>query len=225
MKRISSGIPGLDDTLDGGFPMPSVILVLGDAGSGKTTFVMQSLFHGAENNENGIYLTGISEEEAMIRKFMGTYSFYNDSAIKKGLIQFWDFGKAIRDKNPEKTLETIEFIVSRNKPTRIVVDPLPVSHALKSDSAYREYIFDFFTFLRKLDAISLIVAEKRKDDPAEILTYMADGIIELSYRPIDNPLRFKNILHIKKMRGTKHAKDFFSVSFTNDGMQIFKLIE
>jgi circadian clock protein KaiC len=42
--RIESGIPGLDEMIEGGFPFPSVILVAGSAGSGKTTFAQRFLF-------------------------------------------------------------------------------------------------------------------------------------------------------------------------------------
>jgi hypothetical protein len=35
-QRVPSGIPGLDEMLEGGFPFPSVILLAGSAGTGKT---------------------------------------------------------------------------------------------------------------------------------------------------------------------------------------------
>ena len=48
INRIPAGIPGLDEAIEGGFPSPSVLLLVGEPGTGKTTFAMQSLFHGAK---------------------------------------------------------------------------------------------------------------------------------------------------------------------------------
>jgi len=59
--RIPSGIPGLDDMVEGGLPFPSVVLVAGSAGTGKTTFSLQFLFAGAEKDEQGLFFTTLSE--------------------------------------------------------------------------------------------------------------------------------------------------------------------
>jgi circadian clock protein KaiC len=37
IERMPTGIPGLDDMIEGGLPIPSITLVAGDAGAGKTT--------------------------------------------------------------------------------------------------------------------------------------------------------------------------------------------
>ena len=45
MKKImSSGVIGLDKILEGGFICPSIILIAGGIGTGKTTLALQSLF-------------------------------------------------------------------------------------------------------------------------------------------------------------------------------------
>ncbi|HIJ16564.1 MAG TPA: hypothetical protein HA364_02140, partial [Thermoplasmata archaeon] len=59
--RLYSGIPGLDDMIEGGFPFPSVVLVAGSAGAGKTTFAQKFLFSGAEKGEQGLYISTLSE--------------------------------------------------------------------------------------------------------------------------------------------------------------------
>ncbi|MBU1913849.1 MAG: KaiA-binding protein, partial [Candidatus Thermoplasmatota archaeon] len=58
--RIESGIPGLDEMIEGGFPFPSVILVAGGAGSGKTTFAQKFLFAGADKGEQGLFFSTLS---------------------------------------------------------------------------------------------------------------------------------------------------------------------
>ena len=55
ISRIPSGIPGLDEMVEGGFEKNSSVLVIGGGGSGKTIFGTQFLLEGIEKfNETGI---------------------------------------------------------------------------------------------------------------------------------------------------------------------------
>ena len=55
--RISSGVPGLDPLVQGGFKRNSVNLIAGEPGSGKTIFGMHFLMDGCKKGECGIYIT------------------------------------------------------------------------------------------------------------------------------------------------------------------------
>lgn len=56
-KRVSTGIPGLDDRLEGGFPEHRSTLVYGATGAGKTTFGVQFLMAGVQQGEAGILVS------------------------------------------------------------------------------------------------------------------------------------------------------------------------
>ena len=57
MERIKTGIPGLDEILEGGIPEGNLVLVSGVAGTGKTTLSAQFLYNGAAKfNENGLFV-------------------------------------------------------------------------------------------------------------------------------------------------------------------------
>ncbi|MBV9222568.1 MAG: AAA family ATPase, partial [Acidobacteriaceae bacterium] len=60
--HVSSGVPGLDDILEGGWPAHHLYLVEGDPGTGKTTLALQFLLDGAANGEPGLYIT-LSESQ------------------------------------------------------------------------------------------------------------------------------------------------------------------
>lgn len=60
--RVATGIEGFDDLIKGGIPRGSLVLLGGDAGSGKTVFAGQYLYHGVSRlNEPGIYVKGHEE--------------------------------------------------------------------------------------------------------------------------------------------------------------------
>src|ERR1043165_6142681 len=62
----SSGIPGLDDVLCGGFTRNRLFLVEGAPGSGKTTLAMQFLMAGVQAGECVLYVT-LSETDDELR--------------------------------------------------------------------------------------------------------------------------------------------------------------
>src|SRR5580658_2271431 len=64
---ISTGIAGLDNVLNGGFPRGHFFLVQGEPGAGKTTLGLQFLMAGTGNGESVLYVT-MSESEREIRK-------------------------------------------------------------------------------------------------------------------------------------------------------------
>src|SRR5262245_38872014 len=61
----STGIPGLDDVLAGGFPRNRIYLVQGEPGAGKTTIGLQFLLAGAEAGEKTLYITMSETDEEL----------------------------------------------------------------------------------------------------------------------------------------------------------------
>ena len=51
VPRASSGIPGLDPLMDGGFPLHRAVLLRGRPGTGKTLFGLQFLVKGFASGE------------------------------------------------------------------------------------------------------------------------------------------------------------------------------
>lgn len=60
--RLTTGIAGLDDILEGGLPSGHLYLIEGDPGTGKTTMALQFLLAGAAQGESVLYVT-LSESE------------------------------------------------------------------------------------------------------------------------------------------------------------------
>ena len=54
-NRLTTGVEGLDDILEGGLPVRHLYLVEGDPGTGKTTLALQYLLAGAEHGEPVLY--------------------------------------------------------------------------------------------------------------------------------------------------------------------------
>jgi circadian clock protein KaiC len=223
IDRLHTGIPGLDEVIEGGLPTPSIAMILGEPGTGKTTLAMQILFHGAKSGETVIYMTGIAEPIFMIKKFMSRYDFYDEKMIESGNVQFWDLGTSIQSMGPKKALTAIIDIIRETKATRICIDPLPLNQMFSSEIEYRKYLYEFLTTLRNLNVLTMIVGERAQEGVTDLEAYMVDTVIVLFLQSLDNPLIFKNLIRIRKMRGTNHCRDVLSVELTKAGMSVFRM--
>jgi circadian clock protein KaiC len=219
MTRKTTGIPGLDGMLQGGFPFPSAILVAGEPGTGKTTLAVQSLFHGAGEGEKGLYITAISEPQWLVQKFLSSFSFYNQELVEKNVVNFIDIGPTLT-KNPSDMLNIIKKKIEQYQPLRIVIDPItPMTDMLQWRGETREFMHELFAYLKAFNCLAMITAELSYDDISHSQeAYMVDGVVMLSY-PEEEKVRRK-FLEVLKMRGTKHTTGRQLIDITDEGLAV-----
>ena len=54
MRRLTTGVPGLDELMGGGIPAGDAVMIAGPAGSGKTTFATQFVAEGLRGGEPAV---------------------------------------------------------------------------------------------------------------------------------------------------------------------------
>jgi len=88
--RCPTGIPGLDELMEGGFPRNRSVLLSGTSGSGKTTFAIQFLCNGIlQYNEPGI-LISLEQDPKELKSDMRKYGFDLDKLEKEGKLVIID---------------------------------------------------------------------------------------------------------------------------------------
>lgn len=220
MKQVASGINGLDKILDGGFLRPSIILIAGSAGTGKTTFVMQSLFNAAKNEEICMYVTALSEPIAMINNFMSKFSFYNISLLGKGNIKYIPLEIDTIHKGPETIIKELEKNIESIRPDRIVIDPVNVFSMGRDEESRRQFFYDFFTKMKGWNSLVLLTGEFSLESlNKSTVGYLVDGVIYINNEPfLEQNIRYLNIL---KMRGQDFSGGSHSCKITKDGFQAY----
>ncbi|MDO9097566.1 MAG: ATPase domain-containing protein, partial [Candidatus Methanoperedens sp.] len=200
MKQVTTGVNGLDTVLEGGFLRPSIVLIAGAAGTGKTTFVMQSLFNAAKKEEICMYITALSEPIAMINNFMSKFSFYNFSLLGKGNVKYVPIDAGIIHQGSDAIIKEIEKNLEAIRPDRIVIDPVNVFAYGLDEGARRQFYYDFFTSMKGWNSLVLLTGEYTEDELVKsTLSYLADGIIYITNEPFyEQNIRYLNVL---KMRG------------------------
>jgi circadian clock protein KaiC len=74
---VTTGVPGLDDILAGGFPRSRMYLVQGDPGVGKTTLALQILREGVARGERCLYVN-LSETAEELAAVAGSHDWTLD---------------------------------------------------------------------------------------------------------------------------------------------------
>lgn len=220
LPRLESGIPGLDEMIQGGFPFPSVVLVAGSAGAGKTTFAQKFLFEGAEKGEQGLYISTLSEPAQWMLRYVQQFEFAKPEFYGKEVV-YYDLGTALRKYNSDQLLELIDEKVAEVMPQRIVIDPITVVGTMMKDD-YRVFAFDLVTRLKNWQAVTLLTGEVRPGElyPAEI-SYAVDGVVLLMLSDEGDARR--KYIEVLKMRGTNHITGKQSVDITTkDGVVVLK---
>ncbi|MFW5964799.1 MAG: ATPase domain-containing protein, partial [Natronomonas sp.] len=143
IPRLDLGIEGLDDMIQGGVPERSLLVVMGAAGTGKTTFGLQFLQRGIEDGEKAIYITLEEDQEAVVQ-----------AATEKG----WPFDEYIEDdKLAIVDLDPIEManslasirgdlprLVDEFDAQRLVLDSVSLLEMMYDNQAERRTeVFDF----------------------------------------------------------------------------------
>ncbi|MEA2529068.1 MAG: circadian clock protein KaiC [Thermomicrobiales bacterium] len=78
LKRVPTGVAGLDEVLRGGWVAGDLYLVAGPPGTGKTTLGNQLAFAHAARGETAIFVTLLTETHDMMIARMLSFSFLDE---------------------------------------------------------------------------------------------------------------------------------------------------
>ncbi len=223
-ERISTGIPGMDDLMEGGLVKGSTNLVAGMAGTGKTIFGCQYLWHGIQKGENGLYIT-LEESAEDVLNDVTRFGWDFQDAIDEGKCNIIDM-KSI-DLNELRT-----FIANEAKAlnaTRFVLDSLSIASMNWKGTPEEVFkirmgLFDLLRGLKSSKLTSILISEmqhgRHSFGPFGFESFLVDGIIVLQLLVTDAPIRGVQIL---KMRRTNHSVEIFPFSIAESGITIKKM--
>ena len=90
IDRVKTGIPGLDELIEGGLPRGDTILIAGKAGTGKSILATQFIYKGAiDYDEPGVFVT-LEEPPHLIKRNMLRFGMDLDALINEGKMSLVD---------------------------------------------------------------------------------------------------------------------------------------
>ena len=221
-SRVPTGIDGLDQLIEGGFPKGSLVLLAGNPGTGKTVFTMQFLYKGAEDyGENGIYVSFAESEDTIIHNM--SKLFGRDLRDKvHGKVKILDF-TTVTEKGLPTVLEMILGEVAALNAKRLVIDSFSaMAQAFKEPIEARSILHNVLgKLVRQLECTTILIVEVPigvKKIGISIEEFVSDGVIVL--KKDDYEGRLLREIEIKKLRGTRLERQKFLFTL-NNGFKVF----
>jgi KaiC domain protein len=219
-----TGIYGLDEMLGGGIPEGHTVAVLGSPGTGKSTFALQFIYSGLQNNENCAYLS-LEESEANL--------------LKTAMIFGWDMKSYIASKKLTLVnLNTLNFKATINRfesdlpkllksmnIKRLAIDPITLYEMIyETESERRDHLFNFAQVIKETGVTALMTSEISKEHPYYskygLIEYISDGVI------IMRQVRHKDLgavttfIEVSKMRHIDHSREIKPYNITKKGIVV-----
>src|ERR1035437_3633539 len=121
IRKLPTGVPGLDEIMGGGLPEYSFNIIAGSPGCGKTTLAHQFVFANATPERPALYFTVLGEPALKMLRYHQQYSFFDQYKLP-GSIRFINLSQLILEQNLDAVLKEIIKQVEAVSPGVVVVD-------------------------------------------------------------------------------------------------------
>ena len=229
-SKTATGIPGLDEILDGGITPNHSYLLVGAAGTGKTIASIQWLLKGEKISQKGLYITLAEPRENIARNVqnfgwkLDEFQFVDlnplNHAKKNGVEEYNVFSPSEVERAP--MWDGIYDAISRHKPDRVVIDSLTQLRYLSTDDyQFRKQILSLVNFLGRSGTTSLLTYEPAELEHETSVALAVDGIIRLRMEVSPRRVIGLRSLQIEKLRGSDFMSGYHPLRITDSGMVVF----
>lgn len=222
-RRLSTGVPGLDEMMGGGIPAGDAVMLAGPTGTGKTMIATQFV------------AKSLSEGEAVVA---AVFEEYPDNYLARGTKIGVDLDEMVRsdklriiylrplDLSVDETLAAILDAVKETGATRVVIDSISGFEIALAPAFREDFRESFYRLVGALTATGVTVLMTNEvggpradmSFTGERVSFITDDIIIQRYVEMGGELR--TVLAVVKMRGSGHSRDFREYVITREGAVI-----
>ncbi|MCD6023654.1 MAG: protein kinase [Fibrobacteria bacterium] len=223
IRKLPTGVRGLDDILGGGIPEFSFNIIAGTPGCGKTTLAHQIVFANATVKKPALYFTVLGEPAMKMLRYQQQYSFFDASKLGAA-IRFINLADVVLEQDLNTVFEEITKQVTAIGPAFVVVDSFRTvvrrMAAGASEVEMQSFIQRLAQFLTSWQATTFLVGEYVQEEVRDNPVFtIADGLLWLSQVPERNSVVRK--LQIMKLRGQASVPGLHTIRISDGGLQAF----
>jgi len=226
LERLDIGIGGLDQMILGGVPRRSLMVAVGSAGTGKTTFGLQFLNHGLENGEDAVYIA-LEESHERILATAGEKGWEFERYVEEDRLAIVDIDPIEMANSLDSIQNDLPELIKEFGADRLVLDSVSLLEMMyESAQKRRSQVFGFTRALKSAGITTLLTSEANDDNPYTsrfgIVEYLADAVFVLQYvRPSDFR-ETRLAIEIQKIRDANHSRETKPYELTAEGISVYR---
>ena len=223
IKRLATGVPGLDEVLGGGLPEFSFNLIAGTPGCGKTTLAHQIMFALATPERPAIYFTVLGEPPLKMLRYQQQFDYFDGDAINHS-VRFINLSEDAMTGDLDRVLKRIVDEVTLHSPGLVFVDSFRsvVFSSASGDNPHnnlQQFVQQLGTLMTSWQATTFLLGEYFNETDANPVFTIADGLIWLRQSVQRNSMVRK--IEIMKMRGQPTPPGLYTFRINNAGITVF----
>jgi circadian clock protein KaiC len=216
-----SGITSLDRLWDGGIPRGSSTLLVGPAGTGKSSIANKYVTAAAERGEVAAIF---NFDETLSTIYLRSVQIGSDVRphVKSGLVRITQLDPA--EVSPGQFVGLVRSAVERDGARVIVIDSLNgFLNAMSGEQMLVSHMHELLTFLNQRGVVTFVVLTVSGMIGTQIsvpidLTYLSDNVLVLRF--FEARGRLRKALSVVKKRSGKHEDTIHELTFSPTGLSL-----
>jgi circadian clock protein KaiC len=225
LERFSSGVPGLDRVLDGGFFAGGVYIIEGEPGAGKTILANQLCFHQVKSGRRTLYVTLLAESHARLLQHLQNLTFFDAAPIPDRLTYVSGF-RALEEGGLAALLELVRREMRGQAATLVVLDGFAaVGESAASDREFKKFVQELQVYASLGSCTFFLLSSGMSADQGRVqpVHTMVDGLVRLTDHVFG--ARAQRELHVQKFRGSRYLRGVHSFDIGDDGIVVYPRLE
>ena len=225
IRRLLTGVPGLDELLGGGIPEFSFNLIAGSPGSGKTTLAHQIMFSLAGPDCRALFFTVLGEPPLKMLRYQQQFSFFDIDKVNK-YIRFVNLASDLLGGDFDRVLARIATEVENFLPSLVFVDSFrSVAQTSKTPmgleaNGLQHFVQQLGMQMTTWQATTFLIGEYHApESEASPIFTVADGILSMTQSVHRDSMVRK--MQVVKIRGQAQKPGLHTFRIKDYGIEIF----
>jgi circadian clock protein KaiC len=224
LRKVATGVEGLDVIAHGGFLEGGITIIQGKPGTGKTILGNQLCFNHAAGGGRALYVTLLAETHARMLLHIGKLGFFNTGAIPDGVTYISGF-PVLEAEGVRGLLTLLRREVQAHNATLLVLDGLVAAEKVAgSDMEFKKFIHELQTQATMANCMMCVLTSGGEVSDRETAEHtMVDAVIQMRSRLYG--WRAQRDLEIVKRRGDGFLRGRHAFRINSAGITVFPRFE